>query len=317
VIPYLRVVMRNFFILLSFLLFAQYSWAFAVSDTLIIDGEVIYLEEQDAPITDSLSHSRMRDFKEKKKGIIWGIDGGFGMQISNFVISNNANSDLVSVNEFAGIKNSSYYHSAFSFGGYIRVHKNIEIGVGLQESKGNANAPSALVNNASEFNLFYTTNNQIYQVFETEVQPDVTELDTTHVAIYSNNFQIETIQIPIKFRFYVNDFSVKSNWRAFGEISPVYRMYKLSNSSNNPPQMLFLNANGNYEYRTIDNQKWNRMGVVVGIGSEFKVSKRLNAFAQANWSFPPVNAVSASGLNFFTQSSNVFLGMRILMVKGK
>lgn len=316
-IPYIRVVMRNFNLLILFFVFAQTSWAFVVSDTLIIDGEVIYLEEQDIPLTDSISQSRMNDFKEKKRKLIWGIDGGFGMQMSSFVISNNSNSDLFSVTEFAGIKQNTYYHSSLAFGGYMRVHKNIEIGIGFQDSKGNVSEATAVVNNFSESNIFYASNNQIFQVYETEVQPDVVELDTARLAVFSNNFQIETIQIPIKFRFYVNDFSVKSKWRAFGEISPVYRSYKLNSSSALSNQLLFLNASGNYEYRAVLNQQWNRMGVMVGIGSEFMITKRLNAFVQANWNFPPVNVVSQTGLNYFSKSSNVFLGMRILIGKGK
>jgi hypothetical protein len=115
----------------------------------------------------------------------------------------------------------------------------------------------------------------------------------------------------------VNDFTVKSKWRAFGEISPIYRSFKLKNNRENSNQMLFINSAGSFVNANLNNQNWNQFGVLVGVGSEFQLTKKLNAFVQANWSFPPVNKVGESGVNYNMQYSNLFLGLRILMNHGK
>jgi hypothetical protein len=313
--------MRYFWLIGLFVSLAQDSWAFVVSDTLIIDGEIIYIEEQEEPVTDSLDQARKNDFKEKKKPLIWGVDAGFGLQITDFSISNNVRQDLVNVNEFLGVSNSSFYHSSYGVGGYFRAHKNIEIGLSFFGSNGRISDSNGSINNPSSPEggtvSFYTSDNQIFQVFQTEVQPDVFELDTAVVSTFSQNFNLKSFQVPLKFRFYVNDFTVKSRWRAFGEISPVFRSFQMKTIGSNSSSMLFLNASGSYEYLQLSSRNWQSYGVLVGVGSEFKLTKRLNAFVQANWSFPPINHIGDSGVSYYSQYSNLFLGFRILMSNGK
>lgn len=313
--------MRYFWFIALFVMIAQDSWAFVVSDTLIIDSEIVYIEEEQKPVTDSLDQARKKDFKEKRKPLVWGIDGGYGLQITDFSISNYVNQNLVNVNEFLNVSNNTFYHSGFGLGSYFRVHRNIEIGLAFQGSTGSVSESSATLNNATGDEgitiSFYTSENKIYQVFETEVQPSVFELDTALISTNSQNFNLKSFQIPLKFRFYVNEFTLKSKWRAFGEISPVYRYFKMSSYTTNDGQMLFLNANGNYEFLNLENRSWHSYGVLVGVGSEFFISKKLNAFAQANWSFPPVNNLGNSGASYYTQYSNLFLGVRLLIGDGK
>ena len=315
--PYIRDTMRYFCLISLFVLIAQESWAIVVSDTLIIDGEVIYIEERNSPLTDSLNQARRNDFKEKRKAPVWGFDGGYGMQMTDFSISNQVYPELTSVNEFLGISNKTVYHSNLALGAYFRVHKNIEIGISAQRSSGTTSESNALVYNTSNTVSFFTSENQIEQVFQTEVQPGVFELDTVSLSAFTQTFSLSSLQVPLKFRFYVNDFTVKSKWRAFGEISPIYRSFKLKNTGENSNQMLFMNSAGSFVNTNLSNQNWNQFGVLVGVGSEFQLTKKLNAFAQANWSFPPVNKVSESGVNYRMQYSNLFIGLRILMSHGK
>jgi hypothetical protein len=315
--PYIRAAMRYFCLIGLFVFIAQESWAFAVSDTLIIDGEVIYIEEQNSPITDSLNQARKNDFKEKRKAPVWGFDGGFGFQMTDFSISNQVYQQLVGVNEFLGISNNTVYHSNLALGAYFRAHKNIEIGGSVLRSNGTTNESNALAYNTSNTVSFFTGENQIQQVFQTEVQPGVFELDTVSLSTFSQTFSLSSLQVALKFRFYVNDFAVKSKWRAFGEISPIYRSFKLKNMDDIAGQMLFLNSTGSFVNSNLSNQNWNQFGVLVGVGSEFHLTKNLNAFVQANWSFPPVSKVGESGVNYHMQYSNLFLGLRILMNDGK
>ncbi len=316
-ISYIRGMKRYFWLIGLFVILAQESWAFVVSDTLIIDGEIVYVEERDIPLSDSLSNSRKSDFKEKKKPIVWGVDAAYAMQITDFSISNFNNQDLISVREFSGLSNNAVYHSGLSLGGYFRVHRNIEIGTSVNISVGGVSESSALINTSSNSVSFYLNENQIQHVFQTEVQPQVFELDTAAVSAFSQDFKLSSFQIPLKFRFYVNEFTAKSKWKAYGEISPIYRSFKLKSIAANTSQMLFINASGDFEYLNLVNQNWHSFGVLVGAGSEFQLTKRLNAFVQANWSFPPVNVSEANGANYFTQYSNLFMGIRVLMNDGK
>ena len=308
---------RHYWLIGFFVILAQDSWAFVVSDTLIIDGETIYIEERDTPLSDSLSNSRKNDFKEKKKPVIWGVDVAYGMQMTDFTISNFNQQDLVSVNEFSGISNSTYYHSGVSLGGYFRVHRNIEIGTSLNIFGGDVSESTAILNASSTSVSFYLDEDRIKHVFQTEVQPQVFELDTAAVSIFINEFNLSSFQIPLKFRFYVNEFTAKSKWKAYGEISPIYRSFKLKSMSNEASRMLFINASGDFDYLNLIDQNWHSFGVLVGAGSEFQLSKRLNAFVQANWSFPPINISDSNGANYFTQYSNLCLGVRLLMNDGK
>ena len=316
-ISYIRGMKRYFWLIGLFVILAQESWAFVVSDTLIIDGEIVYVEERDIPLSDSLSNSRKSDFKEKKKPMVWGIDAAYAMQITDFSISNFNNQDLISVREFSGLSNNAVYHSGLSLGGYFRVHRNIEIGTSVYISVGGVSESSAVINTSSNSVSFYLNENQILHVFQTEVQPQVFELDTAAVSEFSQDFKLSSFQIPLKFRFYVNEFTAKSKWKAYGEISPIYRSFKLKSIATDSSQMLFINASGDFEYLNLVNQNWDSFGVLVGAGSEFQLSKRLNAFVQANWSFPPVNISKSNGANYFTQYSNLFMGIRVLMNDGK
>jgi len=316
VISYIRGMKRYFWLIGLFVILAQESWAFVVSDTLIIDGETIYVEEEHAPVTDSIYRARQNDFREKKKPVIWGVDGAYGNQMTDFSISNFNNQELVSVNEFSGISNRTFYHSGFSLGGYLRVHRNIEIGTSINIFGGEVSESTALINTASTSVSFFLDEDQIQHVYQTEVQPQVFELDTAAVSTFTNEFNLSSFQIPLKFRFYVNEFTAKSKWKAYGEISPVFRSFNLK--SNSPAsQMLFISASGDFETLNIVDQRFQSFGVLVGAGAEFHLTKRLNAFVQANWSFPPVNSAGSNGANYFTQYSNVFFGIRVLMNDGK
>lgn len=316
-ISYIRGMKRYFWLIGLLLILAQDSRAFVVSDTLIIDGETIYIEERDTPISDSLNNFRKKDFKERKKPLVWGVDAAYGIQMTDFSISNFRDQELVSVNEFSAISNNTFYHSGLSIGGYLRVHRNIEIGTSLNIFGGGVKESTARTNTSSTSVSFYLDGDRIQHVFQTEVQPQVFELDTVAVETFTQEFNISSFQIPLKFRFYVNEFSAKSKWRAYGEISPIYRFFKLKTMSNDASRMLFINASGDFEYLNLIDQNWHSFGVLVGAGSEFQLTKKLNAFVQANWSFPPLNISDSNGANYFTQYSNLCLGVRFLMNDGK
>ncbi len=315
--PYIRGTMRYFWLIGLFVLIAQESWAFVVSDTLIIDGEVVYLEERESALTDSLNQSRKNDFKEKSKPIIWGIDAAYGLQLTDFSISNKVNSNLISVGDFIQEKSKVSYHNSWMIGAYTRIHKNIEFGLAFHRTSGAVSVSNASINSTSNTLSFDLIDQNIRQIYEVEVQPQVFESDTVICLIYSDYFKLKSIQIPLKFRFYVNDFSMKSRWRAFGEISPVYRSFSLKRNSTDSSQMLFINTAGFYEFLNYEDVNWRGLGVWVGAGSEFFLSKKVNAYVQANWNFPPMNASGMNELNHFTQYSNLFLGFRILMNDGK
>jgi hypothetical protein len=309
--------MRYFWLIGLFVLIAQDSWAFVVSDTLIIDGEVVYLEERQAELSDSLDQSRKSDFREKRKPFTWGIDAAYGLQLTDFSISNKLNSDLISVGDFIQEKSKVSYHNSWMIGGYTRIHKNIEIALALQGSNGSVSVSNALINSTSNTLSFDLIDQNIRQIYEVEVQPQVFETDTFMCSIYEDYFKLKSIQIPLKLRFYVNDFSVKSRWRAFGEISPVYRSFSLKRNTIDSSQMLFINAAGSYEFFNYEDVSWKGLGVWVGAGSEFFLSKKVNGYIQANWNFPPMNSSGTNQLNHFTQYSNLFIGFRILMNDGK
>ena len=315
--PYIRGTMRYFWLIGLFVLIAQDSWAFVVSDTLIIDGEVVYLEERQAELSDSLDQSRKSDFREKRKPFTWGIDAAYGLQLTDFSISNKLNSDLISVGDFIQEKSKVSYHNSWMIGGYTRIHKNIEIALALQGSNGSVSVSNALINSTSNTLSFDLIDQNIRQIYEVEVQPQVFETDTFMCSIYEDYFKLKSIQIPLKLRFYVNDFSVKSRWRAFGEISPVYRSFSLKRNTIDSSQMLFINAAGSYEFFNYEDVSWKGLGVWVGAGSEFFLSKKVNGYIQANWNFPPMNSSGTNQLNHFTQYSNLFIGFRILMNDGK
>lgn len=311
--------MRHCLLISLFVIIAQASWAFVVSDTLIIDGEVIYLEEKQTPISDSLNQARRNDFKEKRKPFIWGIDISGGVQFTQFSISNALLPELQSVKEFLKTKSNGNYQTAYGAGIYFKVHSNIEIGLGATYTRGEVSEETATLQTPDEENTiaFFASDNQIFQVFETEVQPQVFEMDTLSLSLSHEKFEFSNIQIPLRFRFYVNEFNARSRWRAYGEISPTFRSFQVRRENSFPSDMLFISASGISAAYSFSNQKYSSFGVLISAGAEVNLSKKTSAFVQGNWSFPPIHYNDDRGLQYNTQYSSVFVGMRFLIQDGK
>lgn len=311
--------MRHCLLISLFVLLAQGSWAFVVSDTLIIDGEVIYLEEKQTPISDSLNQARRNDFKEKRKPFIWGVDVSGGVQFTQFSISNALLPELQSVKEFLNTNSNANYQIATCAGIYFKIHNNIELGLGACYTAGEVTEESAAIQNFEEGNSisFFNSENQIFQVFESEVQPQVFEMDTLALVVFEEKFEFSSIQIPLRFRFYVNEFNARSRWRAYGEISPTFRSFQVKRKNSFPSDMLFINTSGLSATYSFSNQRYSSYGVSVGAGAEFSLSNKMNAFVQGNWSFPPTHFTDSIGLKYNTQYSSFLVGLRFLIQDGK
>lgn len=306
---------RYFLSISLFVFLAQGSWAFVVSDTLIIDGEIIYIEKQEEIISDSLHEARKVDYKEKKKAVIWGAEVFCGSQFTQFSISNGLQPQLLSVKDFLKNNSNASYQFSEGLGAFFQIHNRIELGLGINFAKGEVVEESAAPQQIEEIDSysFIANGGQIFQIFQTEVQPQVFELDTLPLPIFQEKLNFSTVQIPLKFRFYVNDFDMKKRWRAYGEIAPTYRSYKLTRQNTAVLDMLFLNNSGITQIIPFENQNYSSVGVLVGAGGEFKISKRMRACVQGNWSFPPTYFLSTSGLKYHSQYSNVLVGLRFLI----
>jgi hypothetical protein len=200
------------FILFGLIVIAQPCWAIAVlNDTLIIDGEVIYIEEKSRSGADSLIHAKQTDYKKSRDPMPWAMECvGFGSNVkSNWSYTPDEN--FFSLQKFTKEKQNSFgFGARLSF--FTQLHKHVHVGLGLDYYQFNAQLYSVNPNGAENSLAFFLSDNQeVNQVVQVEIQPGAYETDTVQLNTTLNQWQIQQWAIPLHFRFYVNAYSQRQN----------------------------------------------------------------------------------------------------------
>jgi hypothetical protein len=304
------------FILFGLIAIAQPCWAIAVyNDTLIIDGEVIYIEEKSLGGADSLIHVKQTDFKKSRDQIPWAMECvGFGSNVKTSW-SYSPDEKFFSLQKFIGKKqNNLGYGARFSI--FTQLHKHVHVGLGLDYYQFNAQLYSVNPFNAENSIAFFLGDNQeVNQVVQVEIQPGAYETDTLQLITTLNQCQIQQWAIPLHFRFYVNAYSQRQNWRAFGQISPT--IYFQRHSVDSPVIQSFLNENGQFLNAVIQNKTDVLGSIQIKLGLERRLSKQLQCHAGIAFQFPPLATQHAGNSRASFNTRSVDFGLRWSIGKWK
>jgi hypothetical protein len=304
------------FILFGLIVIAQPCWAIAVlNDTLIIDGEVIYIEERSQGGADSLIHAKQSDFKKSAESLPWAVECvGFGSSVKS-AWSYSPNDNFLSLQKFIGKKQNDFgFGARLSF--FTQIHKHIHVGLGLDYYQFNTQLYSVNpLNSESTIAFFLGDNQEVNQVVQVEIQPGAYETDTVQLITTSNQWQIQQWAIPLHFRFYVNAYSQRQNWRAFGQISPTIYFHR--HSVDSPVIQSFLNENGQFLNAVIQNKTDVLGSVQIKLGIERRLSKHLQCHAGLNFQFPPLVSEHAGNTRVSFNTRNVDFGLRWSIGKWK
>ena len=304
------------FILFGLIVIAQPCWAIAVlNDTLIIDGEVIYIEEKSRSGADSLIHAKQTDYKKSRDPMPWAMECvGFGSNVkSNWSYTPDEN--FFSLQKFTKEKQNSFgFGARLSF--FTQLHKHVHVGLGLDYYQFNAQLYSVNPNGAENSLAFFLSDNQeVNQVVQVEIQPGAYETDTVQLNTTLNQWQIQQWAIPLHFRFYVNAYSQRQNWRAFGQISPT--IYFQRHSVEAPRIQSFLNENGQFLNAVIQNKTDVLGSIQIKLGLERRLSKQLHCHAGMNFQFPPLASEHAGNTRATFNTRSIDFGLRWSIGKWK
>ncbi|MFM7770956.1 MAG: hypothetical protein ACKO8Q_10410 [Bacteroidota bacterium] len=302
--------MLHRFVFIGLMAIAQQSWAIAVlSDTLILDGEVIYVEEKSKTGADSLIKSKQQDFKMKRKDLSWALEFSSVGSYSKYSWSHIDDLNLISIPEFMG-DSQKVLGGGFKIGAFTQMHKQIHVGFGIDYLKMNLTMQEIIPENTGLGTSFFSsTNSIINQVIEVEIQPGAYETDTLQLPILSNELLLQQLAIPVHFRFYVNEYSNRKNWRAFGQISPALVWIKQKPNSNSN-QILFLNGSGAFQTIAIENSRHLKGNVAVKCGLEYKISKYIQANVGVVFYFPPISLSYSNQIQNSISSKQIEIGLR-------
>lgn len=304
------------FILFGLIVIAQPCWAIVMmGDTLIIDGEVIYIEEREHRGADSLIEAKQSDFKKSDEKLPWSFEiVGLGTNAKTSW-SLPLNENLMSIQQFLEKR-----QTAFGFGGrfaaYTQLHRHIHIGLGLDYAQMNAHVYSiGPSNTGNSIGFFKDENNTVNQVIEIEIQPGAYETDTIPLNEVDSQLKIELWSIPVHFRFYVNAYSKRQNWRAFGQISPTVFFQKVDVTQ--PISQTFLNENGQFLNAIIQNKSDLKGNVQIKFGIERRLTNNLQCHAGIAFQFPPLSTEHAGNSQLSIYLKNVDFGLRWSIGKWK
>ena len=240
---------------LTVLLFAFLpGWAghFATPDTLILDGEIIYIDPQEELVdTDSLEEVLKEDLYKER--------GSHSMAFAFLVSSDFQNTrwlgsgDLQTLDVFLGRQSSWYVRPAIDAEVILRNDKSWKLvtGLGLRYfSYSISQVEKADLSAASQRFRFENRDGELWQYSLIEVGPGF-ETDTTQVGVNAYRRSLAYINIPFGVRFSPEKWAKRSDWHPYFDVGINARML-LGTVLPDPDDMEVALVNESGEYRTLN-----------------------------------------------------------------
>jgi len=200
-------------------LFINPLWAWSAgywpeSDTIIIDGDVIYIERDEDPVDlDSLEQAGKNDVIKKpvrtfpwSVGVLGGTNltlGSFGTSVTDFTPLNNFTDDKKSAkfNLTYGLDFSGRFWSFPALNGTMNLSAHVGVAMNEVDVSCNAIETDSLIRD-SIILLRYTDSELYLEHFVRFPPPNEQfgELDTAMIAIKKNTLKYKTLDIPIRLR---------------------------------------------------------------------------------------------------------------------
>ncbi len=228
--------------------------SFASTDTLIIDGDTIFIERQEGMlISDSTGLSEPGPSRLKRPPLrIWNaaIAAGFNTSLTTW---ESLTSDFQSLDEFLGRKTPPKLNPlvAAEFGGRFAAVRtsggtfelSVNTGIALNQVVSSFTTVSDFNQLAKDSVLGFGTeaNELLVTYFTLTNPPDIGEVDTAFIDLQAAEIKLNTLDIPLKLRVTLQPNG--SNTRMFLETGVMRRLITQTDFTGN---LLLLNERGEY-----------------------------------------------------------------------
>lgn len=283
-------------LLFLFMGFTSASASVCVSDTLILDGEVIEIEQKDIVTnTDSVEKAGKKDVKKQWPDLPFtmGVYGAPGLTMCS---TYDADNQLV--DDFLGLKPSREF--SYSYGLDIRgmLREDVDVGIGLFFSK--QNTASYSVNQtqlapSDNRTAFENIDGQLWQRYVVFIDPGFEER-FTQVDLVRSKHSFKTLEVPISFRYYA--LPRKEKWTVYFSLNAVYR--EISDIKGVPSFIDEVKADGTFNRTLLVRQDFNTSfwSAMVDAGAQWKITESLRIDANISWTVPKVYLMSTQDYNW-------------------
>lgn len=278
-----------------------------VSDTLILDGEVIEIEQKDIVTnTDSIEKAGKKDVKKQWPDLPFsiGIYGAPGVTVCNIYDEDNH-----LIEDFLGLKPSREFSYSYGFDIRGALREDVDVGIGLFFSKQNISSYSL---DASQLapsdsrSAFENVDGQLWQRYVVFIDPGFEER-FTQVNLNLSKHSFKTLEVPISFRYYA--LPRKENLAHYFSLNAVYR--EISNIEGVPAFIDEVTADGEWNRTLLLRQDFNVSfwSAMVDAGVQWKITDSWRLDANISWTVPKVYLMSSQDYNWRWSAGYLRIGL--------
>lgn len=299
--------MRGLILFVIGLVIAQGSWAITALDTLIIDGEQVYVEPTDKHVDESFVYQLEHDRRQPLPHIQWGIDAHAGVPFQSTSFTLNPVTNWQTLAQFSN--NSPTQKFGFQYGIHAFVplrqfipieNVDIQLSVGADYATSSFDVMHTRLDTSLNTIAFQSVNGGIQQIYLVELQPGTFETDTINMSLLTRTALVRNLSIPLYARFYLNSFSNKNPVRAYMSLGAVYRSYSILFNQQDS-DLLLVQSNGDVQINTAANARVKFWSPMLSLGLEYKWKDLGMFYAQFNTNGAPVNKSLSNNTYVFKQ----------------
>ena len=287
--------MRGLILFVIGVVIAQGSWAITALDTLIIDGEQVYLEPSDKKVDDKYIAHLQSDRRKPMPQIDWGADVHAGAPFLSSSLTYNSETNWQTLAQFS--QNSPTQKFGFQYGvhAFLPLSQfmpietvDIQLAAGLDYATSSFDVFHTEVDTSLSTLAFTSINQGIQQIYLVEIQPGVFETDTLNLTLINRSAAVKNLSIPIYARFYINSFTNKVPVRGYLSLGAVHRSYQVIFDDRNS-DLLLMQSGGELLHTTATNSTFKYWSPTMSLGAEYRLRSLGYLYAQFNTQGAPVN----------------------------
>jgi|GEM_PF-5279687 len=309
--------MRGLILFVIGVVIAQGSWAITALDTLIIDGEQVYIEPSDKEVDQKYISNMALDRRRPLPEVKWGMDVHVGAPYLATSLLYNESANWQTLAQFSN--NSPTQRFGFQYGVHAFVPLSqfvpietvdIQLAAGADYATSSFDVFSTQIDTSLSTLSFISQDHGIKQIYLVEIQPGVFETDTLNLNLLSRTANVKCLSIPIYARFYINNFTTKNRFRGYMSLGAVHRSYQLVFHERDE-EILLMRASGESLVAYTPNAQLKFWSPMLALGLEYKMKNLGMLFAQFNTNGAPVNKnISNNAFTFKQKGTQWVVGLR-------
>jgi hypothetical protein len=229
------------------------SQARATADTLIVDGEVVYVEPRDVLVNlDSLRREGKEDYRKPRKPAEWSfaVTAAAGVQWNRI---SGTSGDLRPLDSFLGNEREVVigFVPEAEAAWYPVRDLGVTAGVGFVRRSTSWSGFRASDLSAPEHLLgFESRNGELWQYVRMEIGPGF-EVDTLNVPLHRSTRVLNYLLVPMALRFRPDRFIGESRWRPFADFGAAFYVPAGNSGKSEPSESGWLIAESG-DYRAVN-----------------------------------------------------------------